>query len=174
MSHGCASQSIPIVTAYDALGETGVEHSLLQTNASAMFVDPHLLKTAARPIKKSGVKVVIVNNQCIFTAGGEIEEFKKNNADLKVLTFDELRKLGEENMVEPVPASPTDIYCIMYTSGTTGAPKGTCITHEALVAGRKLLTILNLVLCLISKKSLILLLSASHGSSHLRQRVCEP
>lgn len=138
MSHGCASQSIPIVTAYDSLGENGVEHSLVQTNPRAMFVDTHLLKMATKSIRKSGVKIIIVNNQCLFTVGGEIEEFKKNNADLTVLTFDELRMLGEENMVEPAPANPTDIYCIMYTSGSTGAPKGVCITHEALVASRKL------------------------------------
>ncbi|OAQ73928.1 fatty acid activator Faa4 [Pochonia chlamydosporia 170] len=134
MSHACASQSISIVTAYDTLGESGVEHSLVQTDATAMFVDPHLLKTAVNPIKKSSVKTVIINEDCIFATGGEVEEFKKNNPDLKVLTYDELRQLGEENMVEAVPPKPEDLYCIMYTSGSTGLPKGACLTHEAVVA----------------------------------------
>ncbi|KYK55007.1 Long-chain acyl-CoA synthetase [Drechmeria coniospora] len=134
MSHGCASQSISIVTAYDTLGESGVEHSLVQTGASAMFVDPHLLKTAAGPVKKAGIKTVIVNDACMFATGGEIEKFKEDHPNLKVVTFEELRKLGEENMVDPSPAKPTDIYCVMYTSGSTGLPKGACITHEALVA----------------------------------------
>ncbi|QUC22918.1 uncharacterized protein UV8b_07159 [Ustilaginoidea virens] len=134
MSHACASQSIPIVTAYDTLGESGVEHSLIQSDATAMFVDPQLLKTAASPIKKSSVKTVIINAECIFAAGGEVEDFKKNNPDLNVLTYEELRKLGQENMVEPVPPKPEDLYCIMYTSGSTGPPKGACLTHEAVVA----------------------------------------
>ncbi|KAG6027249.1 hypothetical protein E4U41_000997 [Claviceps citrina] len=134
MSHGCASQSIAIVTAYDTLGESGVEHSLVQSNATAMFVDPHLLATAVNPIKKSGVKTVIVNQDCIFGNGHEIEDFRKANPDLRVLTYEELRKLGEENMVDAVPPKPEDLYCIMYTSGSTGLPKGACLTHEAVVA----------------------------------------
>ena len=76
MSHGCASQSITIVTAYDTLGESGLEHSLLQTKADAMYVDPHLLQTAARLLKKSNVKTIVVNERCIFATGDEIEKFK--------------------------------------------------------------------------------------------------
>ena len=137
VSHACASQSIPIVTAYDTLGEEGVAHSLVQTKADAMYVDPHLLKTATNPIRKSNVKTVIVNNNCIFAEGGEIEEFKKENPDITVITYEELRKMGEENPVDPVAVNPSDLYCIMYTSGSTGLPKGACITHESLVAGGK-------------------------------------
>ncbi|CAI6097942.1 hypothetical protein V2G26_009019 [Clonostachys chloroleuca] len=133
-AHACATQSIPIVTAYDTLGEDGVSHSLNQTEADAMYTDPHLLKTAQGPIRKSKVKTVIVNEESIFTEGGEIEEFKKNNPDIRVITYEELRKLGEENPVEANPAKPEDLYCIMYTSGSTGMPKGASIKHEALVA----------------------------------------
>lgn len=135
MSHACASQSISIVTAYDTLGASGVEHTLLQSEASAMYVDPHLLKVASGPIKKSKVKTVIVNENCIFAEGGEIEKFKESNPEVTVMTYDELTKLGEENMVDPNPGKPEDIFCIMYTSGSTGLPKGACITHEALIAG---------------------------------------
>lgn len=100
-----------------------------------MYTDPHLLKTASEPIKKSNVKTVIVNEACVFTKGGEIEEFKNNNPDIRVLTYEELRKLGEETPVEPNPPNPSDLYCVMYTSGSTGLPKGVCISHEGLVAG---------------------------------------
>ncbi|KAK7425846.1 long-chain fatty acid-CoA ligase [Neonectria magnoliae] len=135
MSHGCASQSISIVTAYDTLGSQGVEHSLIQTGCTVMYTDPHLLKTAAEPIKKSNIKTVIVNEECVFTVGGEIEAFKKDHPDVRVITYEELRQLGEDRPVEANPAKPSDLYCVMYTSGSTGLPKGVCIAHEALVAG---------------------------------------
>ena len=53
------------------------------------------------------------------------------------MTYDELIELGKANPVEPNPANPTDIFCVMYTSGSTGLPKGACITHEGLIAGGK-------------------------------------
>jgi long-chain acyl-CoA synthetase len=50
IAHGAASQSLPIVTAYDTLGEEGLRHSLQQTHAKAIFLDPHLLtKLTPRP-----------------------------------------------------------------------------------------------------------------------------
>ncbi|WAO89025.1 AMP-binding domain-containing protein [Fusarium falciforme] len=135
MSHACASQSISIVTAYDTLGEEGFQHTLVQTQSDAIFIDPHLLKIATNPLKKSNVKTVIVNDACIFGHPNDMENFAAANPEFKVLTVEQLRSLGENNMVDPVPAKPTDLFCIMYTSGSAGPPKGACITHEVLVAG---------------------------------------
>ncbi|KAI5460720.1 long-chain acyl-CoA synthetases & [Mariannaea sp. PMI_226] len=153
MAHSCASQSISIVTAYDTLGKSGLQHSLNQTECTAIYIDAHLLPMATDVIRKSHVKTVIVNDRSLF-ATGEFVEFKRLNPELTVVTFDELRQLGESNMVDPVPAKPSDIYCVMYTSGSTGPPKGVCITHKALVAG-----ITGLFTCLeesVSPKEVIL------------------
>jgi len=54
------SQSIPIVTAYDTLGEEGLTHSLQETNAIAIFLDGHLIKSIVKPLSKTkDVKVYI-------------------------------------------------------------------------------------------------------------------
>ena len=50
------------------------------------------------------------------------------------MSFEELRKLGEENTVDPVPPKPEDLCCIMYTSGSTGPPKGVPLTHGNVIA----------------------------------------
>lgn len=134
MSHGAVSQSMPIVTAYDTLGEEGLTHSLVQTESKAIYCDPHLLPTLVKPLKEAKeIKFVIYNSD------GEVKQeniFKlKSTYDyLIVLSFEELRQLGESNPVEAVPPVPEDLCCIMYTSGSTGPPKGVLIKHSAVVA----------------------------------------
>ncbi|RFU23650.1 hypothetical protein B7463_g12688, partial [Scytalidium lignicola] len=134
IAHGSGSQSLPIVTAYDTLGEEGLKHSMVATKAKAIFLDPHLLPTLISPLKEAtDIQYVIWNSQ---------NEVKKENIDklkaahdrLTILSFEDLRKLGEENMVDPAPPGPEDLCCIMYTSGSTGPPKGVPLKHKQVVA----------------------------------------
>ncbi|KAI0514917.1 acetyl-CoA synthetase-like protein [Xylaria bambusicola] len=137
LSHGCSSQSITIATAYDTLGPDAVEYSLTQTEAKAMYTDPHLFKTASRPLKNAKeVKYLIYNDSTNMPISDEeLAEFKASHPELTILSFSDLVALGAEHPVPAVPPKATDLCCIMYTSGSSGTPKGVPITHEGLVAG---------------------------------------
>jgi long-chain acyl-CoA synthetase len=82
------------------------------------------------------VKFVIYNDSTNMPIKDEeIASFRKSHSDLKIISFSELRALGEANPVAPTPPKPSDVYCIMYTSGSTGPPKGVPISHEGIIAG---------------------------------------
>jgi long-chain acyl-CoA synthetase len=134
---GATTQSMPIVTSYATLGQEGLTMSLLQTNAKAIFVDPDLIPNLIKPIQKAkDLKFVIYNNeQEVYQK--DIDKLKEAYPHFQILSLEELRRIGELNPIESVPPKPDDLCCIMYTSGTTGTPKGVPLTHRNIVAASK-------------------------------------
>lgn len=117
VAHGAVSQSMPITTAYDTLGEQGLTHSLEATKAKLMFLDAPLLKTLIEPLKKSKYLQVLVYNEDHDLVQADVDELLRVHPHLSVLSYEELRECGEDNSCPPVPPSADDTCCIMYTSG---------------------------------------------------------
>jgi long-chain acyl-CoA synthetase len=141
MAHGCMSQSIPIVTAYDTLGEAGVDYTIQSTKPKAIYTDPHLLRTVMKSVENTKeIKVVIYNNDGQTELKQEdIDVLKAASDQLVIVSFEELRQLGADNPIEPVAPAASDLACIMFTSGSTGPPKGVPLLHSAVVAAGKIL-----------------------------------
>ncbi|HEY6743412.1 MAG TPA: long-chain fatty acid--CoA ligase [Lapillicoccus sp.] len=90
----------------------------------------------------------------VVTFDGQADETGAEGADGWVITGDRLAELGRQRL-EDEPAvldervealTPEHLAVIMYTSGTTGRPKGVLITHDALVyegAGVDSVSLLN-------------------------------
>ncbi|KAL1955260.1 hypothetical protein VTO42DRAFT_8858 [Malbranchea cinnamomea] len=134
MSHGAASQSITIATAYDSLGEEGVRHSLQQTHSSSIFTTPTLLPVLEKVLGDAKDVKNIIYDTDVEIRKEDLDSLKSALPHLNIISFEDLRKLGEENPVDPVPPIPDDLCCIMYTSGSTGPPKGVPLTHKNVVA----------------------------------------
>lgn len=128
------SQSMPIATAYDTLGQDGLSHSLVQTRAKVLYCDPQLLPTILAPLKAAkDIRFIIYNSEGQVKQD-DIAKLKNQDPDLTLMSFQELRKLGEDNPVDITRPDREDLCCIMYTSGSTGTPKGVPLKHKAVVA----------------------------------------
>jgi long-chain acyl-CoA synthetase len=129
-AHGLFTQNMTIVTAYETLGEEGLLHSMNETEVQAIFTSAELLPTVAKVTKQCPtLKIITYNGEA---KPEHLEEFE--SLGIQVLSIQQVIALGKENPIEPREPEPEDLCCIMYTSGSTGAPKGVMLSHKNAVA----------------------------------------
>ncbi|KAK0124186.1 long-chain fatty acid-CoA ligase [Cadophora gregata] len=135
-AHGAISQSMPIVTAYDTLGENGLRHSLKATKARAIFLEPHLITILIKVLSDAkDIQFIVYNTDSEHSIRQEdLQVLKASFEKITILSFEELRHLGAQSHTDPVLPAADDLAYIMYTSGSTGVPKGVELTHKNIVA----------------------------------------
>jgi len=137
----CATQAIVLVPLYDSLGPDAsfyiINHASIETVISSLENLPKLIKISSK--EKTQFKRVVVLDP--FTEN-DAQEAKK--VGLTLIPYNELLALGSKNPPPQVIISPEDLLMIMYTSGTTGVPKGVMLTHRNMVATLSSLHFCNL------------------------------
>ncbi|EPX74006.1 long-chain-fatty-acid-CoA ligase Lcf1 [Schizosaccharomyces octosporus yFS286] len=129
MAHAAMSQSMSIVTAYETLGEEGLLHSLRETDVHAIYTEANLLKSLVNPLKEVNLHYIVYRGKA---KPEDVEALKQSRSDIKLISYEELESYSEP--ATPEPPSPEDLCCTMYTSGSTGLPKGVLLTHKNMVA----------------------------------------
>uniref|UniRef100_A0A674AZV0 long-chain-fatty-acid--CoA ligase n=1 Tax=Salmo trutta TaxID=8032 RepID=A0A674AZV0_SALTR len=132
-AQACFIYNFPLVTLYSTLGGAAIAHGLNETEITHIITSKDLLHSRLKDIL-----LEVPRLQHIIVVDSKPTSWPGFPRGIMVHNMDAVQELGSrpDNMVvarrRPVPS---DIAVIMYTSGSTGIPKGVMISHSNIIAG---------------------------------------
>uniref|UniRef100_A0A287B8R8 long-chain-fatty-acid--CoA ligase n=1 Tax=Sus scrofa TaxID=9823 RepID=A0A287B8R8_PIG len=132
-AQACFMYNFQLVTLYATLGGPAIVHGLNETEVTNIITSKELLQTKLKDIVS-----LVPRLRHIITVDGKPPAWSEFPKGVIVHTMAAVQALGAKASVENKPQSkpmPLDIAVIMYTSGSTGLPKGVMISHSNIIAG---------------------------------------
>ncbi|XP_022423507.1 long-chain-fatty-acid--CoA ligase 3 [Delphinapterus leucas] len=132
-AQACFMYNFQLVTLYATLGGPAIVHGLNETEVTNIITSKELLQTKLKDIVS-----LVPCLRHIITVDGKPPTWSEFPKGVIVHTMAAVQALGAKASVENKPHSkpvPSDTAVIMYTSGSTGLPKGVMISHSNLIAG---------------------------------------
>ncbi|KAL2809230.1 hypothetical protein BJX63DRAFT_406329 [Aspergillus granulosus] len=123
---GCHYSGGVVAPVNPGLSSRELEQQLLRSQAKGMVVHPNCLATALEAAKLANLPI-----ERLLVLGGT---GNGNKLVATVTQFIESARSTPTPMSRPADVSPDDVAFLVYSSGTTGLPKGVMVSHRNVVA----------------------------------------
>uniref|UniRef100_A0AAX7VPH4 long-chain-fatty-acid--CoA ligase n=1 Tax=Astatotilapia calliptera TaxID=8154 RepID=A0AAX7VPH4_ASTCA len=132
-AQACFMYNFPLVTLYATLGPVAIAHGLNETEVTHIITSKDLLQSRLKAILCDVPRL-----QYIIVVDSKPTSWPDIPKGIMVYNMDTVKEMGSrpDNIaVDRRKPETSDIAVIMYTSGSTGIPKGVMISHGNLIAG---------------------------------------
>jgi len=126
----CWRNSIVVATVYTNLGEDGIAYCINQMQATTVITSSTLIGKLASISKQLPAVTEII----YFENPLDRTPIESPADGVNALSFNQLIHIGSKSSHALSPPNPEDIAVIMFTSGSTGNPKGVLLTHLNMVS----------------------------------------
>ncbi|XP_010506759.1 PREDICTED: long chain acyl-CoA synthetase 1-like isoform X3 [Camelina sativa] len=124
----CAAHTLICVPLYDTLGSGAVDYIVEHAEIDFVFVQDTKINGLLEPDCKCAKRLKAIVS---FTNVSDELSHKASEIGVKTYSWLDFLHMGREKPEETNPPKPFNICTIMYTSGTSGDPKGVVLTHQA-------------------------------------------